>query len=41
MTYFNEIIKGLEIWRNEDHEDFITLSRNEIITILEGIKHGN
>jgi hypothetical protein len=29
---------ALTTWRNEDQEDYKTLSRNEIIVLLEGLK---
>lgn len=35
---FKEILEELQIWRNEDHEDNITLHRNEVITLIEGIR---
>lgn len=35
---FEEIIKALTLWRNQDHEDNIILCRNEVVEILEGIK---
>lgn len=33
---FTEILEAMMIWRNQDHEDFMTLSRNEVIELLEG-----
>lgn len=35
---FKEILEELQIWRNEDQEDQLTISRNEVITLIEGIK---
>lgn len=34
----NKIVTKLGEWRNEDHEDFLVLSRHEVITIHEALK---
>lgn len=34
---FNSLVSGLQSWRDADHEDTITLSRSDIIELLEGI----
>lgn len=31
------LIAALRVWRNADHEDFLTLSRHEVIKLLEEI----
>lgn len=35
---FKQTIEALQKFRDEDNEDYITLTRNEVIIILEGIK---
>lgn len=35
---FDNVVRSMEIWRNEDHSDITMISRNNVITILEGIK---
>ena len=34
---FERLIKRLQDWRDEDEEDNIELSRDEIVVLLEGI----
>jgi hypothetical protein len=36
--HFNGLVSGLQAWRNADHEDAITLHRDSIIELLEGIE---
>lgn len=36
--HFTKIMEGLQAWRSEDHEDNITLGRNTVIEIIEGVK---
>ena len=38
LTRFNQLIDILQRWRSADHEDAITLHRNQIIEIIEGVK---
>ncbi len=32
-------LKALQKWREDDHEDFITLSRSEVCYLLDEIKN--
>ena len=38
LERFNAPIRALTDWRSDDHEDAITLHRNQIIEIIEGVK---
>lgn len=38
FRWFDRIVRGLQEWRNADHEDAKMLHRNEIIEIIEGIR---
>jgi hypothetical protein len=35
-TRFSDFMKRLDVWRNEDHQDHLVLSRHEVIEFLEG-----
>lgn len=35
---FDLLMRGLEVWRNENHEDNIVLHRDTVIEIIEGVK---
>lgn len=35
---FDRIMEYLSHWRNEDHQDSITIYRTDIIEIIEGVK---
>lgn len=37
-TPLDQILCALQIWRNMDHADKIEMSRNDVITIIEGVK---
>lgn len=34
---FGELTKQLQDWRMEDHEDWVRLSRSDVIALVEGI----
>ncbi len=38
FSKFNLLMENLERWRTADHEDAITLTRHQMIVILEGVK---
>lgn len=38
FKYFDPLMERLQAWRSDDHEDAITLHRNHIIEIIEGVK---
>lgn len=38
FKYFDPLMERLQEWRSADHEDAITLHRNHIIEIIEGVK---
>jgi len=35
---FDGLMKALNWWRNEDHEDALSLCRSDVIEIIEGVK---
>ena len=35
---FDELMAGLQYWRDADHEDSIILCRSYVIEIIEGVK---
>jgi hypothetical protein len=37
-TPLDQILTALQIWRNMDHADNIRLSRNDVVTIIEGVR---
>lgn len=39
--WLDRLVHRLSEWRNDDHYDTITLSRNEVIMLLEGLKRGH
>lgn len=38
LTRFNRLIGSMSIWRCEDHEDAMWLTRNQVIEIIEGVE---
>lgn len=38
FTRFDTLLSMLQEWRSGDHEDAITLHRNQVIEIIEGVK---
>lgn len=38
FTRFNKIMEGLEEWRCADHADNTSLSRSQVIEIVEGVR---
>ena len=38
LRRFNLLIDSMSIWRSEDHEDAMWLTRNQVIEIIEGVK---
>jgi hypothetical protein len=35
---FDHMVERMQAWREADHADSIVFSRNDIVTLLEGIK---
>lgn len=35
---YTRLMKRLQVWRNEDHEDNLVLCRSDVIEIIEGWK---
>lgn len=38
FSRFDPIMEALQHWRNQDHADNISLHRNQVIEIIEGVK---
>jgi hypothetical protein len=38
-TRFKKLVDSLQEWRNRDHADNITLSRSQVIDLIEGVKY--
>lgn len=38
FTRFNTLMNNLQDWRNADHDDCISVHRNQAIEIIEGVK---
>lgn len=38
FRHFDTLMDFLQKWRNADHQDMITLHRNQMIEIIEGVK---
>lgn len=38
FSKFDELMRELNKWRDLDHEDTLTLHRNQIIELVEGVK---
>lgn len=38
FTRFDTIMEALQHWRNKDHSDNISLHRNQVIEIIEGVR---
>lgn len=38
LTRFNSLLNIMQDWRNADHDDWLSLSRNQVIDLIEGIE---